>query len=193
MAFFHIAQDLHKCHEDILEKDPEMCEDLQVTKWTPERSLPEFRTAVPGAISKGSQPTSRSSKCSDARDDRHTVSPQYLDPCLHRWFLTKSDIFVKHPDGDSHSISVPAGVLCSNYRAELQSITTAVGYLAKNKAKCGDNIVLLTDSLSALQVITGNNKCNEALTKLHSSTCINLFIKTSYCSKTTENNHALYM
>jgi hypothetical protein len=123
----HIAQDLHKCHVDILKKDPDMCEDLQVTKWTPERSLAEFRTTVPGVISKGSQPAEVQKALTletiDTQYPRNTWTHVYTDGSSQNAVRNGgSGIFVKHPDGDSHSISVPAAILCSNYRAELQTL-----------------------------------------------------------------------
>ncbi|XP_064622569.1 ribonuclease H-like [Lineus longissimus] len=64
-----------------------------------------------------------------------------------------SGVFIKLQDRSSHSISVPSGILCSNYRAEMQVLTIATDYLITTQEDVGDNLVLLTDSLSALQAL----------------------------------------
>ena len=56
----------------------------------------------------------------------------------------------KYPDGTTFTLSVPEGLLSSNYRAEVQALNAATEHLI-DRGGNGQNIVLLTDSLSALQ------------------------------------------
>ena len=74
-----------------------------------------------------------------------------------------SGIFIKYPPGNVIRISIPAGHTCSNYKAELLAIQTALDSLEDlelNKR----NIALFTDSLSALQGL-GSDK-DQSLSKL---------------------------
>ena len=54
------------------------------------------------------------------------------------------------PNGTTTSLSVPAGDLSSNYRAELHALIAAAEHLIQEGCR-QQNLVLLTDSLSALQ------------------------------------------
>ncbi|XP_070180097.1 uncharacterized protein [Littorina saxatilis] len=61
-----------------------------------------------------------------------------------------SGVYIRRPNGTTTSLSVPAGDLSSNYRAELHALITAAEHAA-GEDRSRQNIVLLTDSLSALQ------------------------------------------
>ncbi|XP_064646759.1 uncharacterized protein LOC135499744 [Lineus longissimus] len=104
-----ITKALQKEHQDILESEPDLCEDLTISNWYGSSQI---------AVSNGG-----------------------------------SGVFIKLQDRSSHSISVPSGILCSNYRAEMQALTSATDYLITTQEDVGDNLVLLTDSLSALQAL----------------------------------------
>jgi hypothetical protein len=52
-------------------------------------------------------------------------------------------------EAPTRSISMPAGVLCSSYRAEFQALTSATEHLITTNDP-GNSVVLLTDSLSVL-------------------------------------------
>ena len=61
-----------------------------------------------------------------------------------------SGIYIEYPSGNVKRISIPAGHTCSNYKAELLAIQTALDFLEDlelNKR----NVALFTASLSALQ------------------------------------------
>ena len=82
-----------------------------------------------------------------------------------------SGIFIKFPSGNVKRISIPAGHTCSNYKAELLAIQTALDSLEDlelNKR----NIALFTDSLSALQGLDSDRddltllKIKQSLSKL---------------------------
>ncbi|XP_041379064.1 uncharacterized protein LOC121391536 [Gigantopelta aegis] len=66
-----------------------------------------------------------------------------------------SGAYISYPDGSSVSISTPVGELSSNYTAEVQALIIATGHLAEEEGQ--HNIVLLTDSLSALQSLSSGH------------------------------------
>ena len=61
-----------------------------------------------------------------------------------------SGAYIRRPDGTTSSLSTPAGDLSSNYRAELHALKAATEHLIEEDWS-QRNIVLLSDSLSALQ------------------------------------------
>ena len=63
-----------------------------------------------------------------------------------------SGAYTRPPDGTT-SLSIPAGDLSSNYRAELHALKAAKELLIEEDCN-QQNIVLLSDSLSALQSLT---------------------------------------
>ena len=63
-----------------------------------------------------------------------------------------SGVYIRHPHGDTTSLSVPGGLQCSNYRAEILAICTAAEYLLESGKQMG-NIAFFTDSLSTLQAL----------------------------------------
>ena len=63
-----------------------------------------------------------------------------------------SGVCIKYPDGDTISLSVPCGLQCSNYRAEILAICTAAEHLLESRKNLG-NIAIFTDSMSTLQAL----------------------------------------
>ena len=64
-------------------------------------------------------------------------------------------MFIRQPEQVPFSLSLPAGSLCSNFRAEVTAITAAAQHLAapeRDPPNCP--IVILTDSLSTLQALS---------------------------------------
>ena len=64
-----------------------------------------------------------------------------------------SGAYIHRSDGTTSSLSIPAGDLSSNYRAEVHALKAATELLIEEDCN-QQNIVLLTDSLSALQSLT---------------------------------------
>ena len=60
-----------------------------------------------------------------------------------------SGAYIHRPDGTTSSLSIPAGDLSSNYRAEVHALKAATELLIEEDCN-QQNIVLLSDSLSAL-------------------------------------------
>ena len=63
-----------------------------------------------------------------------------------------SGVYIKYPDGDTTSFSVPYGLQCSNYRAEILAICTAAKHLLESGKNMG-NIAIFTDFLSTHQAL----------------------------------------
>ena len=78
-----------------------------------------------------------------------------------------SGAYIRHPDGTTSSLSIPAGDLSSNYRAEVHALKAATELLIEEDCN-QQNIVLLSDSLSALQSLT-NGPTNFRTQQLHNS------------------------
>ena len=74
---------------------------------------------------------------------------------------------IRRPDGTTSSLSIPAGDLSSNYRAEVHALKAATELLIEEDCN-QQNIVLLSDSLSALQSLT-NGPTDFRTQQLHNS------------------------
>ena len=59
---------------------------------------------------------------------------------------------IKYPDGTTRSMSRPATRLCSNFRAEVPAHLEATRLLNTTASEL-ENVVILTDSLSTLQML----------------------------------------
>ncbi|XP_064622623.1 uncharacterized protein LOC135484859 [Lineus longissimus] len=153
-----ITKALQKEHQDILESEPDLCKDLTISNWSRERNRPEIELHVPSLEQKGSQtPEVQKALTLEMIDRKYphsTWTHVYTDGSSQNAVSNGgSGVFIKLQDRSSHSISVPSGILCSNYRAEMQALTSATDYLITTQEDVGDNLVLLTDSLSALQAL----------------------------------------
>jgi hypothetical protein len=49
----HTTRVMQKEHQDIIESDPDLCEDLVITKWSSKCLIPEIELNVPGLEQKG--------------------------------------------------------------------------------------------------------------------------------------------
>ena len=78
-----------------------------------------------------------------------------------------SGVYIRYSDGDTTSLSVPGGLQCSSYRAEILAISAAAEHLLESRKKMG-NITIFTDSLSTLQVLNSADP-DQIIQGLHSS------------------------
>jgi ribonuclease HI len=62
---------------------------------------------------------------------------------------------MKYPDGRTTSLSSAGGKICSNFTAEIKAITEAADHLVNSDTH--GNVVIFTDSLSTLLVLSSNN------------------------------------
>jgi ribonuclease HI len=76
-----------------------------------------------------------------------------------------SGVYLKYPDGRTTSLSSAGGKICSNFTAE-KAITEAADHLVNSDTH--GNVVILTDSLSTLLVLSSNNS-NEVVYWLRDS------------------------
>ena len=63
-----------------------------------------------------------------------------------------SVVYIRYPDGDTTSFSVPGGLQFPSYRAEIVAICTAAEHLLESGKQMG-NIAIFTYSLSSLQAL----------------------------------------
>ena len=78
-----------------------------------------------------------------------------------------SGVYIRYSDGDTTSLSVPGGLQCSNYRAEILAISTAAEHLLESRKKMG-NTTIFADSLSTLQALNSADP-DQMIQGLHSS------------------------
>ena len=80
-----------------------------------------------------------------------------------------SGVYIRRSDGTTSSLSIPAGDLSSNHRAEVHALKAATELLIEEDCN-QQNIVLLSDSLSALQSLT-NGPTDFCTQQLHNGLC----------------------
>ena len=78
-----------------------------------------------------------------------------------------SGVYIRYLDGDTTSLSVPGGLQCSNYQAEILATSTTAEHLLESRKKMG-NIAIFTDSLSTLQALNSADP-DQMIQGLHSS------------------------
>ena len=172
----HIAREVAKEHKDITGCIPEQL--VHHTKTLPQDLHPnvEICKEIAGIGRKGEQsaPVLRTNTL-DLIDEKYNNAEWthvYTDGSATEAVKDGgSGIFIKFASGNLKRISIPAGHTCSNYKAELLAIQTALDSLEDlelNKR----NIVLFTDSLSALQGLDSDRddltlqKIKQSLSKL---------------------------
>ena len=81
-------------------------------------------------------------------------------------------VHIKFPDGSSEDLSEPCGNICSNYTAEIRAIITAIETVQKTfetgKREPTD-LVIFTDSKSALEALGNHQSRNEDIIELANS------------------------
>ena len=150
------------------------CEELATSVWEPQKSLPEVRTEILGLAAKGTQaPELQKALTVEMIQDRYpksTWTHVFTDGSAENAVRDGgSGAYTRRPDGTTSSLSIPAGDLSSNYRAKLHALKAATEYLVEKDCS-QQNIVLLCDSLSALQSLT-NGPTDLPSQQLHNSRC----------------------
>ena len=171
-SFKHKLKDLKKENADLLEADPEKCEELTVSVWASRTSLPEVRTEIPGLAAKGTQAPELQKALTlemiQSRYPKSTWTHAFTDGSAENAVRNGgSGACIRRPDGTTSSLSIPAGDLSSNYRAEVHALKAATELLIEEDCN-QQNIVLLSDSLSALQSLT-NGPTDFRTQQLHNS------------------------
>ena len=65
-------------------------------------------------------------------------------------------IYIQYPNGEQQSEAIPAGLHCSNYKAEGEAIIHAA-HTIKRKVDNNTQVVFLPDALSVLQAVMNDN------------------------------------
>ena len=171
-SFKHKLKDLQKENADLLEADPEKCEELTMSVWASRKSLPEVRTEIPGLAAKGTQAPELQKALTlemiQSRYPKSTWTHVFTDGSAENAVRNGgSGACIRRPDGTTSSLSIPAGDLSSNYRAEVHALKAATELLIEEDCN-QQNIVMLSDSLSALQSLT-NGPTDFRTQQLHNS------------------------
>ena len=171
-SFEHKLKDLQKENADLLEADPGKCEELTMSVWASRKSLPEVRTEIPGLAAKGTQAPELQKALTlemiKSRYPKSTWTHVFTDGSAENAVRNGgSGAYIRRSDGTTSSLSIPAGDLSSSYRAEVHALKAATELLIEEDCN-QQNIVLLSDSLSALQSLT-NGPTDFCTQQLHNS------------------------
>ena len=128
--FKHKLKDLQKENADLLEADPGKCEELTTSVWASWKSLPEVRIEIPVLAAKRAQaPELQKALTLEMIQDRYPKSTRthvFTDGSAENAVRNGgSGTYVLCSDGTSSSLSIPAGDLSSNYRAEVHALKAA--------------------------------------------------------------------
>ena len=165
----HQYKELSRTHQDIVAVPTELLTD---PAWTPDRDADiQTSLSVPGITSKEQLPGELRNLTLALIADRfpHNVWTRvYTDGSAEEGMkIGGSGVYIKYPDGNTTSLSVPGGLQCSNYRAEILAICTAAEHLLESGKNMG-NIAIFTDSLSTLQALNSADP-DQKILGLHSS------------------------
>lgn len=133
--------------------------------------LPEVRTKLVDETSKQSDPVvlmSASLKTIDAYPDEWIHV--YTDGSAFKATIKAGyGVYICYPDGSSEELFDACGEFCSNYEAEVTALETAVYQLKTvfdTYPSRAQNIVIFTDSMSALQSLEGNDRSRADMAKI---------------------------
>jgi len=153
----HLTEKLENICPDVRDVDAANCEKLSTKTWTPRRLSPQINLDVPNLEGKGEQlPALQKSLTLEMMQNRYppnTWIQAFTDGSAEKAVQNGgSGALIKFRDGSTTTLSFPVGKLSSNYRAEVQALAAASTHLVESRAQ-KENIVFLTDSLSALQAL----------------------------------------
>ena len=165
----HRYTELSRTHQDIVDVPAELLTD---PAWKPDRETDiQMFLSIPGITSKEQLPGEFRNLMLALTADRfpHTAwTHVYTDGSAEEGMKNGgSGVYIRYSDGDTTSLSVPGGLQCSNYRAEILAISTAAEHLLESRKKMG-NIAIFTDSLSTLQALNSSDP-DQMIQGLHSS------------------------
>ena len=150
----HQYKELSRTHQDIVDVPIELLTD---PAWKPDRETDiQMFLSVPGITSKEQLPGELRNLTLALTADRfpkNVWTHVYTDGSAEEGMKNgSSGVYIRYPDGETISLSVPGGLQCSNYRAEILAICTAAEHLLESVKKMGI-ITIFTDSLSTLQAL----------------------------------------
>ena len=150
-SFKQKLKDLQKENADLLEADPGKCEELTMSVWASRKSLPEVRTEIPGLAAKGRKAPELQKALTlemiQSRYPKSTWTHVFTDGSAENAVRNGgSGAYIRRSDGTTSSLSIPAGCLSSNYRAEVHALKAATELLIAEDCN-QQNIVFLSDSV----------------------------------------------
>jgi ribonuclease HI/endonuclease/exonuclease/phosphatase family metal-dependent hydrolase len=79
-------------------------------------------------------------------------------------------VLVRYPDGETKTASIPTGLHCTNYRAEVQALLKAATMVSQSDDEC-PQVVFLSDAFSVLQALSADKETelNNALQQVAQS------------------------
>ena len=130
-------KELYRTHQDIVDVPIELLTD---PAWQPDRETDiKIVLSVPGITSKEQHPGELRNLTLALIADRfpHTAwTHVYTDGSAEEGMKSGgSGVYIRYLDGDTTSLSVPGGLQCSNYRAEILAISTAAEHLLESRKK----------------------------------------------------------
>ena len=172
--FKHKLKDLQRENADLLNAAPGKCEELTKSVWASRKRLPEVRTEVLSLAAKGTQdPQLQKALTQEMMQDhcpKSTWTHVFTDgPAQNAVRNGGSGAYIRRSDGTTSSPSIAACDLSSNNRAEIHSLKAATELLIEEDCN-QQNIVLLSDPLSALQSLT-NGPTDLGTHQLRNSLC----------------------
>ena len=124
LSLNHQYKDLRGAHEDILNV---LCDLLAPPNWRPDQDA-QIHLSVPGITSRDQLPDDLRTLTLAMIENRHPHTAWihvYTDVVAEEAVRNGgSGVYVRFADGERSSISVPAGKLCSNFRADVLAINT---------------------------------------------------------------------
>ena len=153
----HQYKALRAQHRDILETEEESNTNLTVPDWRLDQEMEAtIRLSIPGITGRDDQPAALKTLTQAMIDESYPASSWthvYTDGSAEEATRNGgSGIYVRFADGDSSSLAIPGGKLCSNFRAEVLAIKTAADFLSSCDKPLG-KVSILTDSMSTLQAL----------------------------------------
>ena len=133
----HQHKELSRTHQDIVDVPIELLTD---PAWQPDRETDiQIFLSVPGITSKEQLPGELRNLTLALIADRfpHTAwTHVYTDGSAEEGMKNGGrGVYIRYSDGDTTSLSVPGGLQCSNYRAEILAISTAAEHLLESRKK----------------------------------------------------------
>ena len=154
----HLARDLRRTHEDIL--DPQINEgnNLCSRDWNHDDLRATIFLEVPGLLPAEQQiPAQQMALTLEMLEEKYPQAGWthiYTDGSAEEVVRNGgSGVFVRTPTGQTFGYSNATGRKCSNFKAETSALQNAVAYIAEMKPQ---KTVILTDSKAALQSLTSN-------------------------------------
>ena len=154
----HLARDLRRTHEDIL--DPQINEGNKLCSrdWNQDDLRATIFLEVPGLLPAEQQiPAQQMALTLEMLEEKYPQAGWthiYTDGSAEEAVRNGgSGVFVRTPTGQTFGYSNATGRKCSNFKAETSALQNAVAYIAEMKPQ---KTVILTDSKAALQSLTSN-------------------------------------